>query len=87
MRVRNSAQAYGAIAMALHWIVVALVLGAWLTGRFGEPLPRGAARDTGSFALMSLGLAIIGFAIAAFERSAACTGAFVARRLGRVVAK
>jgi cytochrome b561 len=64
MRVRNSAQAYGAIAMALHWGVLVLVLGAWLTGQFGDELPRGAARDADLFAHMSLGLAIIGFVIA-----------------------
>jgi cytochrome b561 len=64
MRVRNSAQAYGAIAMALHWVVVALVLGAWLTGQFGDELPRGAARETGLFVHMSLGLAVITFVIA-----------------------
>src|SRR3974390_2940125 len=64
MRVRNSPQGYGAIAMALHWIVVALVLGAWLTGQFGDELPRGAARETGLFVHMSLGLAIIAFVVA-----------------------
>ncbi len=63
MRIRNSSQGYGAIAMALHWAVVVLVLGAWLTGQFGDELPRGAPRDAGLFAHMSLGLAIIGFAI------------------------
>jgi cytochrome b561 len=64
MRVRNSAQAYDAIAMALQWVVVALVLGAWLTGQFGDELPRGAARETGLFVHMSLGLAVIAFVIA-----------------------
>ena len=63
MRVRNSAQAYGAIAMALHWAVVVLVFGAWLTGQFGEELPRGVAREAGLFAHMSLGLAIIGLVV------------------------
>ncbi len=64
MRIRNTAQGYGAIAMALHWAVVVLVLAAWLTGQLGDELPRGAARDAGLFAHMSLGLAIIGFVIA-----------------------
>ncbi len=64
MRVRNSSQGYGAIAMALHWAVVVLVLGAWLSGQFGGELPRGAARDAGLFAHMSLGLAVIAFVIA-----------------------
>ena len=64
MRVQNSSQGYGAIAMALHWIVVVLVLGAWLTGQFGDELPRGAARETGLFVHMSLGLAIVAFVVA-----------------------
>ena len=64
MRVRNSSQGYGAIAMALHWIVVVLVLGTWLTGQFGDELPRGAARETGLFVHMSLGLAIVAFVVA-----------------------
>ena len=64
MRVRNSSQGYGAIAIALHWIVVVLVLGAWLTGQFGDELPRGAARETGLFVHMSLGLAIVAFVVA-----------------------
>lgn len=64
MRVRNSTQDYGAIAMALHWAVVVLVLGAWLIGQFGDELPRGAIPDSGLFVHMSLGLAIIGLVIA-----------------------
>lgn len=61
MRARNTSQDYGAIAMALHWAVVVLVLGAWLLGQFGEQLPRGAARETGLFVHISLGLAILAF--------------------------
>ncbi|GEC58365.1 cytochrome b561 [Bradyrhizobium elkanii] len=49
--------------MALHWAVVVLVLGAWLIGQFGDELPRGAPRETGLFVHMSLGLAVIAFAI------------------------
>jgi cytochrome b561 len=64
MRVRNSSQGYGAIAMALHWVVVVLVLGAWLIGQFGDELPRGAPGEIGLFVHMSLGLAVIAFAIA-----------------------
>jgi cytochrome b561 len=64
MRVRNSSQGYGTIAMALHWIVVLLVLGAWLTGQFGDELPRGAPRETGLFFHMSLGLTVVAFVIA-----------------------
>lgn len=64
MRVRNSTLGYGAIAIALHWIVVVLVLGAWLTGEFGDELPRGAQRDTGLFVHNSLGVAIVAFVMA-----------------------
>jgi cytochrome b561 len=64
MRVRNSSKSYGSVAMALHWAVVLLVLGAALTGLFGDELPRGAAREAGHFAHVSFGLAILGFVLA-----------------------
>lgn len=64
MRIRNSAQGYGAIALALHWLVALQVLGAWLTGQFGDELPRGAARQIGLFIHISLGLAIVAFVFA-----------------------
>jgi cytochrome b561 len=64
MRIRNSSQDYGVIAMALHWIVVALVLGAWISGQFGDELLRGAPHETGLFVHMSLGLAIVAFVVA-----------------------
>jgi cytochrome b561 len=68
MRIRNSSQGYGAIAMALHWIVAVLVLAAWLLGQFGDELPRGTARQTGLFAHISIGLAIIVFTTARLLR-------------------
>ena len=61
MRVRNSAQAYGAVAIALHWAVALLVLGAWLLGQFGDELPRGNPRETGLLVHISFGLAIVAF--------------------------
>lgn len=61
MRIRNSSLGYGAAAMSLHWAVAVLVLAAWLTGQFGDELPRGAAREAGLFVHISLGLAIIAF--------------------------
>jgi cytochrome b561 len=48
----------------MHWAVVVLVLGAALTGLFGEDLPRGAIREAGLFAHISFGIAILSFAIA-----------------------
>jgi cytochrome b561 len=62
MRFRNSPQGYGAIAMALHWTIVALVLGAWFSGQFGEELPRGASREAGLFVHITFGLVIVAFA-------------------------
>lgn len=50
--------------MALHWAVVVLVMVAWLTGQFGDALPRGPSRDAGLFVHISLGLAIVGFVMA-----------------------
>jgi cytochrome b561 len=64
MQLRNSKQAYGAVAITLHWIVAVLVLAAWLSGQFGDELPRGAPRETGLFVHISLGLAILGFVAA-----------------------
>lgn len=64
MRVRNSSQSYGAIAMVLHWAMLVLVLSAWLFGQFGDELPRGTPREIGLFVHMSLGLAVIAFVIA-----------------------
>ncbi len=63
MRIRNTSEGYGAVAMALHWAVAALVLGSWLTGQFGDALPRGPARETGLFVHISSGLAIVGFVL------------------------
>lgn len=64
MRVRNSSKSYGSVAIAMHWAVVMLVLGAALTGLFGDDLPKGAVRQAGLFAHISFGLAILGFAFA-----------------------
>lgn len=63
MRVQNSSHGYGAIAMALHWIIAVLVLAAWLLGQFGDVLPRGAAQKTGLFVHISIGLTIVTFTI------------------------
>jgi cytochrome b561 len=64
MRVRNSSKSYGAVAMALHWSVVLLVLGAALSGLFGDDLPQGAIREAGLVAHISFGLAVLGFVLA-----------------------
>lgn len=59
MHVRNSSDGYGAVAMTLHWAVVILVFCAWLTGQFGDVLPRGPQREAGEFIHIFLGLAIL----------------------------
>ncbi len=64
MHVRNSSEGYGAVAMTLHWAVVVLVVCAWLTGQFGDALPRGPQREAGEFIHIFLGLSILVLAAA-----------------------
>ena len=59
MQTRNSPEHYGSIALAIHWLTVALVLIGWVLGTFGDALPRGPARATGLFVHISMGLAIV----------------------------
>ncbi|MDE2375868.1 cytochrome b [Bradyrhizobium sp.] len=59
MHIRNSREGYGAVAMTLHWAVVMLVACAWLTGQFGDVLPRGPQREAGELVHMFLGLSIV----------------------------
>ena len=59
MQLRNSAEAYGAVARTLHWLTVALVILAWLLGQFGDVFPRGPARAAGLFVHMSAGLIVL----------------------------
>lgn len=63
MALRNSSQHYGTVAMGLHWIMLLLVLVSWVSGQFGDDLPRGAARAAGLFVHISTGLAIVAFVI------------------------
>ena len=39
MRLRNTSEAYGAIAKTLHWSVVFLVIVSWGTGQLGDEGP------------------------------------------------
>lgn len=64
MRIRNSTEDYGAVAMAFHWAVVVMILLSWFSGQFGEELPRGPARAAGLLVHISSGLAIVGFVTA-----------------------
>ncbi len=59
MQFRNSAQRYGMVSQSLHWLTVILVAVAWTLGTFGDEIPKGAARATGLFIHISVGLAIL----------------------------
>jgi cytochrome b561 len=65
MQLRNSADEYGAVSLSLHWLIVGLVVLAWLLGTFGDALPHGAARSAGLLVHISAGLAI--FALVALR--------------------
>lgn len=64
MRLFNSARDYGAIARALHWLTVFLVVLAWVLGVFGDVLPKGEPRQTGLFVHISAGIAILALLVA-----------------------
>ena len=59
MRLRNSPNHFGVIAISFHWLTVALVILAWTLGTFGDELPRGPVRAAGLSVHMSAGLAIL----------------------------
>src|SRR5215472_15950144 len=63
MQFWNSPQEYGSVPKFIHWLTVALVIGAWLWGTFGDQLPRGPARTAGLFVHMSAGLAVLSLLI------------------------
>lgn len=64
MRLRNSADGYGAVPQALHWAVAVLVVVAWSTQTFDDVLPRGPARAAALFVHISAGLAVITLVVA-----------------------
>jgi cytochrome b561 len=59
MHYRNSSEAYGIIAQAFHWLIVALVLAQLGLGVFAASLPIGLARLQWLSRHKSLGLAIL----------------------------
>lgn len=63
MRLRNSADGYGAVSQIMHWITVGLVILAWFLGQFDDIFPKGAARATSLFVHNSAGLAVIGILV------------------------
>ncbi len=64
MRLFNSAEDYGAIPQALHWLTVFLVALAWALGTFDDALPKGWPRDSGLFVHISAGIAILPLLVA-----------------------
>lgn len=59
MRLLNSQTHYGAIAVALHWSAVVLVVLAWCLGLFMDELPKGAAHLLGLQVHMLAGLLVV----------------------------
>lgn len=59
MRLRNSAEGYGAAVQMMHWITVVLVVLAWFLGQFDDIFPKGPARAASLFVHNSAGLAVI----------------------------
>lgn len=62
MRIRSSSQTYGAVAIGLHWAIVVLVAACWVTGQFGEALPR-SQHKAALFVHISLGVAALGLTL------------------------
>lgn len=64
MALRNSYEAYGAMARLFHWLTVICVVAAWAIGMFRGELPEGAARASAMFVHINLGLAVIALLVA-----------------------
>jgi cytochrome b561 len=59
MRLHNSSDRYGAVAVSLHWLTFLLVALAWALGQGMDILPRGDARTAGIVTHIALGLAVL----------------------------
>ncbi|MDB5501218.1 MAG: putative cytochrome [Tardiphaga sp.] len=59
MDIFSSSMRYGAIARALHWATVLLVVVAWLLGILGDALPGKPAQAAGLFVHISAGLLVV----------------------------
>lgn len=69
MRLHNSSDRYGVVAVSLHWLTFMLVALAWALGQGMDILPRGDARVAGIVVHIALGLAILAvFAVRLFWR-------------------
>ena len=59
MPLRNSREAYGAVARFAHWATALLIALAWPLGMFRNYFPEGPQRDASVFVHMSIGLCVI----------------------------
>jgi cytochrome b561 len=55
MQVANSTHRYGAVPQIIHWLTALFVICGWLLGQFLDNLPKGAPRNYGLIAHMTLG--------------------------------
>ncbi|WP_128926430.1 cytochrome b [Bradyrhizobium guangxiense] len=88
MRLFNSAKGYGAIAQALHWFTVVLVVLAWTLGVFADLLPKGEPRHAGLVVHISTGILIIVLVLARLvSRSVSSPPALAASEFGAWLGK
>lgn len=55
MQLANSPSRYGALPQLVHWLTTLFVIAGWLLGTFLDDIPKGAPRDFGLLAHMTLG--------------------------------
>lgn len=59
----TSANRFGAVTQALHWLTVPMLAIAWALGTFDDILPQGQAKAAGLLVHISIGLAILAMLI------------------------
>jgi cytochrome b561 len=59
MKLRNSPAAYGAAALAFHWMSALLVITSWLLGTLRDNIPKGGLRASADFVHISAGQLIV----------------------------
>jgi superoxide oxidase len=63
MQLANSAERYGAISRALHWLTALFVVVAWILGIMNDAFPKGESRTAALFFHISVGLTIVDLVI------------------------
>ena len=63
MQLANSAERYGAISRALHWLTALFVVVAWILGIMNDAFPKGESRTAVLFFHISVGLTIVDLVI------------------------